>query len=861
MKFLKSNFQLLLCLFLFTAPAFVFSQKMTKIKGAVVDSQNEEPIMFANVAFVGTNVGTTTDLDGTFYLETKFPADSLQVSYLGYQTQTVAIEKGVKQELNIVLISSSINLNEIVVKEDKKVKYSNKRNPAVILIENVIKHKDENRIGAQDFYEYDKYEKVEFDLNNFDPEKMKKRRAFKKFQFLFDYVDTSELNGKPYLPFYIQETSSKVYYRKSPESKKEYREGINVLGIEDYLNIEDFSTMMDVIYEDVDLYSNNIRLLDMPFMSPLNPAAKHLYKFFILDTVLVNGDSCIKLACTPRNKLDLLFNGDLYILKDSTYALIKAELGVDRRINLNFVQDLKLIQEFTRNQGVWVLAKDKIILDFAIFKKGTGVFGKREVSYKDFVFGKRRDAEIYSGSEKVIAADDAYKRGEEFWQKMRHDTLTKQERGTFKMIDTLTKVPAFKTITTLLQLAFTGYKAWGPVDVGPIGNFYSYNPVEGLRLKAGGETNLKFNPKFSFAGYAAYGFGDEKWKYAGSFLYSFKDNFRENPKHYFRVSYQHDVQLVGQQLKFSSADNFFLSLQRGTRDRMLFLDRYKGEYFLELPNNLSFDFSYTNTDQQPYGATEFKVTDPVTQEIAFLQNIRTSEIGLKVRFAPNEQFIQGRSHRVPLFNKYPIFTLTLNQGLKDMLVLGGDYSYGSATLNIFKRFYLSLLGSMRFEIEAGKYWGEGVPYFLLHLPRANQSFAYRSGDFNMMNYQEFVNDAFVWAGAEHYLNGFFFNRIPLFRRLKLREVVSFKGIYGRLSDQNDPRVNEELIQFIEDDGREITYTLEDKPYLEASVGIMNIFKFGRIDMVRRLTYLDRPDVPEMFGVKGMSIRIKMSASF
>ena len=220
-----------------------------------------------------------------------------------------------------------------------------------------------------------------------------------------------------------------------------------------------------------------------------------------------------------------------------------------------------------------------------------------------------------------------------------------------------------------------------------------------------------------------------------------------------------------------------------------------------------------------------------------------------------------------MFNKFPIFTLTLNSGIKDFL--GGDYSYGSATLNIFKRFYLSLLGNMRFEIEGGKYFGEGIPYFLLHLPRANQSYAYRSGDFNMMNYQEFVNDAFVWAGVEHYFNGFFFNKIPLFRKLKLREVVTFKAIYGGLSDKNDPNKNPEFIQFIEEDidpvtqqGVQITQTLEEKPYMEASVGIMNILKFGRIDLVRRLNYLNNPEVPGgIFGVKGLSVRVKMSASF
>lgn len=859
MKFLNYYNRFFICIFLCLISSFAFSQKMTKIKGTAILGDTKEPAMFANVAFVGSSLGTQTDIDGTFEFETKFATDSIQITYVGYETQTVAIKKGERQELNIVLSSSSVNLSEIVIVEKGTARYRRKNNPAVQLIKNVIKHKNDNRISAQDFYEFEKYEKVEFDLNNFDPEKMRKRRAFKKFQFLFDYVDTSELNGKPYLPFYIQETSSKVYYKKSSDSKKEYREGINVLGIEDYLNIEDFTTMMDVLYEDIDIYSNDIRLLDMQFMSPLNPVSSTFYKFFIQDTVAINGDSCIKLTCVPVNKLDPLFKGDLYILKDSTYAVIKADLGIDKRINLNFVQDLKILQEFGRKDDVWVLEKDKIIFDFAIFKKGTGVFGKREVSYKDFVFGEEREDKIYSGSEKVVAVDDAYKRGEEFWTEMRHDTLTKQQKGTFRMIDTLTKVPAFKTMTTILQLAFTGYKAFGPVDVGPIGNFYSYNPVEGWRLKLGGETNLKFHPKLSFAAYGAYGIKDQEWKYGGSVLYSFKENFRQNPKHYFRLSYQHDVQLVGQTLRFSSADNFFLSLQRGTRDKMLFLNRYRGEYFLELPSNLSMDFHYTNSLQKAYGGTVLKFTDANTGEPGYLSEIQTSEIGVKIRFAPNEQFIQGRSYRVPVFNKFPVFNLTLNTGMKD--VLGGDYNYSSATLNIFKRFYLSLLGSMRFEMEAGKYWGEGVPYFLLHLPRANQSFAYRSGDFNMMNYQEFVNDAFVWAGVEHYLNGFFFNRIPLFRRLKLREVISFKAIYGSLSDKNNPIKNPELINFVEEDGKPITYTLEEKPYMEASAGVMNIFKFGRIDMVKRLNYLENPEIPEMFGVKGLSMRIKMSFSF
>ncbi len=859
MKFLKLKNQFFLSLFFCCFSLVAVSQKMTVVKGSVIDAETKEALIFVNVAFVGTNVGIETDFDGKFELDSKFASDSIQVSYIGYETQTIAIEKGARQTLNVVLSPASMNLGTVVV-EAKKRGYKRKNNPAVALIKNVIAHKDDNRIEAQDFYEYDKYEKVEFDLNNFNPEKMRKRRSFKKFQFLFDYVDTSELNGKPYLPFFIQETSSKVYYRKNTDTKREYREGVNVTGIEDYIDLEDFTTMMDILYDDINIYENDVRMLDLTFMSPLSPLANSYYRFYITDTAaVVNQNTCIKLSFMPVNKQNIAFRGDLFILKDSTYAVVKADLGITKQINLNFVEDLKLVQEFTQKNGVWVLSNDKLILDFAVFKKGTGVFGKREVSYKDFVFGEEREDDIYSGTEQVAAADDAYKKDEKFWQSVRHDTLTVQEQGVYDMIDTLQKAPAFKTMMTILQLVFTGYKAVGPFDVGPIGNFYSYNPVEGLRAKIGGETNLKFNPKFLFAGYTAYGFTDTEWKYGGSFLYSFKEDFKASPKHFFKFAYQHDVQLVGQRLKFSSSDNFFLSLQRGSRDKMLFYNRYKVEYFIESSNNISWDFTYTNADQKAYGGTVLKYTDPDTQETAFFPSIRTSEIGLVFRFAPNEQYLNGRSYRVPVFNKFPVFRLTLNTGIEDML--GGDYTYGSATLNIFKRFYLSLLGSMRFEIEGGKYWGEGTPYFLLHLPRANQSFAYRSGDFNMMNYQEFVNDAFVWAGMEHYFNGFFFNKIPLLRKLKLREVVSFKAIYGQLSDANNPDKNPELIQFVEEDGRSITYTLEEKPYMEASVGVMNIFKFGRIDMVRRLNYLQHPEIPTMFGVKGLSMRLKMSFSF
>ncbi len=860
MDFLKIKNQLFLGLFLCLFASAGFSQKMTTVKGLVVDADTKEPLPFVNIAFLGTTIGTTTEMDGTYLIESKWATDSIQVSYVGYEMQTVGIQLGTRQEVNVALIPVSIKISTVEVKA-KRGGYKRRGNPAVELMKNVIDHKSDNRMEALDYYAYDKYEKVQFDINNFDPDKLKKKRAFKNFQFLFDYVDTSEFNGKPFLPFFIQETSAKVYYRKSPESKKEFREGVKVTGLQDYIDLEDMTTMLDVLYQKVNIYDDNVRILDLPFMSPLSPLANTYYRFYITDTAaVVNNYPCTKVSFMPVNNQNIAFKGDLYILRDSSYAVVKADFGVTRQINLNFIQDLKLVQEFEKMDGVWAISDDRLFIDFAPFKKGTGIYGTRVVSYQDFILNEKADDKFYGGTDNVIEAESAYKRDAEFWSEARHDTLSAKEEGIYEMIDTLKRVPTFKTVLNVLTLLGTGYKAFGPVDVGPIAAFYSFNPVEGLRLKVGGETNLKMHPKMMFAGYAAYGFKDEEWKYGGAFTYSFRENFKQNPRHYFRLAYQRDVNLVGQILEFSRADNFFLSFQRGSIDRMLFIDKYSAEYFLELDNNLSWQLNYTNMNQEAIGSLQLNRYNPITNELESLPEIRTSELSFQMRFAPNEQYVQGRSYRMPFFNKYPVFTFRFTAGMKDWL--GGQYEYQGASLNIFKRFYMSLLGSMRVDAEIGKFWGKGIPYFMLHLPKANQSYAYRTTSFNMMNYQEFVSDEYAWLMVEHNFNGFIFNKIPLLRKAKLREVITFKAIYGNLTDDNNPNTNPEFIQFVKtDDGRPVSYNLQEKPYMEASVGVGNIVKFLRIDVLRRLTYLDNPEVPTMFGVKGLGLRARVKFEF
>lgn len=860
MDYQNKKFLFLLAALLVMPFAASFSQNRITVKGKVVDAKTNETLPFASVFFKGTTVGTETDYDGNFEFNTKRASDTLAARFMGYETQFVILKPNVKiHEINFALEEAGgVNLDEIVI-TSKSSKYKRKGNPSWQLWRNVVKHANQNRPQNYSFYEYDKYEKVEFDLNNIT-DKFRNRKALKQFKFLFDYADTSDLNGKTYLPIYIREAASKVYYRKAPESTKEYRSGIKVSGLDEYLDKEGFNVVTDILYRNIDIYKKNILIFDKQFLSPIGGfLADRTYQFGIVDTLTYKGMKVIDLAFYTANKADRAFQGNLLIKADSTYAIVKAEFNINKRANINFVNDMKLVQEFVQEGDVWVIEKDEVVIDFSPMKKSMGFLANRSVLYNNHQFNVERENDIYAGTENVIDAKDAYLKDNSFWNEVRLEELSAQEEGIYEMIDTIQKVPTFRFLANVGRLMFSGYQPVGPFDIGPVGAFWSFNAVEGFRLRFGGQTNLKFNPKLQLSGYGVYGFGDQRWKYAGGFKYSFRDDFIQNPKHYVRFAYQHETKFVGQQLKFVAENNFFLSFKRGDNSKMMLLDSYLGEYFLEFDNNFSLKLNYNHTVRNPIGTFAFEYTNPETGEPDSYDKVTTSDVGLSLRFAPNEQYIQGRNYRIPVYNKHPTYVLSYEGGMKS---IGSDYDYHRVTLKLFKRFYMSVFGTTRLEAEGGRIFADGVPYFLLHLPQANQTFSYKMGFFNLMNFMEFASDKWAIINVEHQFEGFFFNKIPLLKRLKLREVVTFRGIYGGLDDKNNPNLNPDLIQFLEtDEGQDVTYTLQDKPYMEASVGVYNIFKFARVDLVQRLNYLDNPNVPKMFGVNGLAIRIGAKVEF
>ena len=617
---------------LLVAVASVNAQKLTQIKGQVIDAKTKEPLPFVNIVFQGRNIGTTTNYNGKYSIVTQWATDKLIASSIGYEKQTKTVIPEKNQIINFELAPNTINLNEVEVVSKKK-RYRNKNNPAVELIKRIVNNKDQNRKEHFDYYQYDKYEKVEFDLNNIT-EKFQKKKIFKKFQFVFNYVDTSDLNGKPYLPVFLKETLSEVYFRKKPKSEKEYIKGVKMVGFHDYIDNEGVSFMIDNIFQDIDIYDNTINLLTNDFTSPIAPLAPAIYKFHIMDTVNVNGYECINLGFQPRNKQDFAFRGNLFVTNDDRLAVIKVDMRVPAQINLNFVNDLRIIQEFAYiNDEAWMLTRDELIVDFGIVRKSTGMFGKKTVYYDNYIFNRKIPDTVFNRVEKKIELANRNDRDEQFWEENRVADLSQQEKNIYLMVDSVQNVPAFKRTLDLVMLLVVGYWNFGKIDIGPVNTFYSFNDVEGFRLRVGARTSDEFSKLFRLDGFVAYGFKDERFKFSARAKISLnKQPLRGLPQHSIMAMYQRETNFPGMEMMFINEDNFLLSFKRGVADKILYYDMFQMEHYRDWKNNVSTTLGVKYMVQEPGGTLYFDYFDYA------MKTITTSELYSVVRFAPNEKF-------------------------------------------------------------------------------------------------------------------------------------------------------------------------------------------------------------------------------
>lgn len=826
-------------LLLLLGPLSVWAQ--TIVKGTVRDAVSGDPMPFVSVAIKGTTTGTTTDVHGYYELQTSENVVKVQFTFLGYLTEIREIVTGQTQTIDVSLKENNKTLDEVVIKP-KKEKYRNKNNPAVELIRQVIAHKDQNRMEHYDYVSYQEYEKMQVALNN-TPEGIKKNFLFKRYKFVLDNVDTTKLAGKALLPVYLQENISQKYFRRDPEKKKVIVQGTKRINFDErYINNESITTYLKHLYQDVDLYENNVYVVTNSFLSPIADMAPTFYKFYITDTVSADGIKLVELSFFPRNKNDLLFQGKLYVTLDGNYGVQKAILGVNKDVNLNWVTSLDLTLDYERSaDGRYHPSKTNLLVNFGLFQGKKGLFGERTVTLRNFDISTRIADSVFKGPE-VVKSDSALHHSDEFWLKNRPDSLTTVEANTYKNMDSLNNMKSFKTLMWLGTTFMAGYNVNGPVEIGPLSTFYSFNPVEGFRLRFGGRTTTQFSKRFYTEAYGAYGFKDERWKFFLGGTYSINNkSIYTYPLNYIRGSFQRETSIPGQDLQFVQEDNLLLSFKRGINDKWMYNDIYRLEYMYEFGDHMSVRLQYKNLKQEAAGGLNFVYSEGSLTDT--LQTYRTSEFGFEWRWAPHEQFFQRKLYRTPIPNAYPIITARFNIGVKDFL--GGQYNYQSVRANVYKRLYLSQLGLADIIIGGGYIFGK-VPYPLLDIAKANQTYAYQLQAYSLMNFLEFVSDRYVNVNIDYHMYGFILNKVPLFKKLKLREVATFKLLYGGVRSENRPENDPSLFRFpVDQYGRTSTFSLEKEPYMEVSVGVENILNLFRVDLVRRLSYLNHPNIAEL----------------
>jgi hypothetical protein len=845
MKNLQPLFKSIIILLLSVAAVTGAQAQSTVVRGTITDAKTHQPMPYVTVTFANSTIGGGTNTQGKYNISTTGNYTKIQVTFVGFKTATRTIEAGKEQEINIALIEDNQSLSEVVVKSGKKKKYTNKDNPAVELIRKVIAHKEQNQLENYNFAEYKQYERMSFALSNLS-EKFKTKRIFKNYQFLFREQDSTAIGGKTLLPLYQEEKLSDNYYRKSPYAKKQViSANKQVKYDESFVDNQGLTSYFNRMYQDINIYDNNVSLLSNQLLSPIADHSPDYYKFFITDTLKDQQPNLIELSFTPRNTNGLLFEGKIYITMDGNYAVQNAQLNVNKNINLNFVRQMQATLAFEKNaDGKYHLSQSDLKIEFGINKnKGGGVYGERLVSVNNFVVNSPRTDDTYKGPAQVIAANAAEK-DDKYWLMSRPDTLDAAAASIYKNIDSLQTIPSFKKTMDIATLVLAGYKNYGTFEVGPANTFYSFNPVEGLRLRFGGRSTPLLSKRYYFETYGAYGTKDKEWKYFLSSTYSLNNkSIYSFPQNYIRASFQHDTKVPGQELQFVQESNFLLSFKRGANDMWLYNDIFRLDYVHEFSNHLSYSLGFKKWNQNAAGSLQFQNLLP-NGTLNDVGTIHTAELSGSLRWAPHEKFYQGKLYRTPIPDKYPIFTLSYAQGVKGLA--GGDYNYQNVTGNISKRFYLSQLGFTDVSTEGGYLFGQ-VPFPLLDIHHANQTYAFQLYSYNLMNFQEFVSDHYASIAIDHNFNGFLFNRVPLLKKLKLREIIDFKALWGGVRSENDPMNHANLLRF-PSGANGGTYALGSTPYIEGSVAVGNIFKVLRIDFVKRFTYLDHPGAPE-YGVR------------
>ncbi|WP_296324290.1 DUF5686 and carboxypeptidase-like regulatory domain-containing protein [Winogradskyella sp.] len=826
-----------LLLLLITLTSIV-AYAQTKVSGYVFDESNQ-PVAFANVIFKGSTIGTITNENGRFYLESDENWDTVEVSFLGFEILTYQLPKRVNYDLKFTLKEEAAALDAVVIVTGKQSKKASE-NPAIRILKKIWERKRKNGLKQFKQYEYDQYEKVEFDLNTIDSALIKSR-LFRGMEFVFNEVDTSRVTGKTYLPIFLNESVKKVSGDNTINKKREDLIGNKNSGFSNNQIIIDF---IDDLYSDYNVYDNYLKFFDKSFISPLSRTGIQTYNYVLSDSAYIDNKWCYNIIYYPRRKNELTFKGDFWV-NDSTYAIKEINLQASKSANINWVKEIYIEQEFdVLNDSLFLIKRDYFLSDFALNKKekSRGVYGKRTTLYDNYKFDSPKDPKYY---DKVVYDYDAdvYNREDDFWEKNRLEALNKDEKGVYTMLDTLKTVKKFKRLYNLGTILASGYIEFPSInfDYGPIFSTFGFNDVEGLRLRTGGRTYFGRNDLWRLEGFLAYGFRDDKFKYgiSGKWLLDKKSRltiFGGNRR---------DVEQIGASLT-SSTDVLGRSLASsavigtGANDRLTNINLTNLGFSIEPFKNVVFRLDGSYRELRSASPTFSLDYNNPSSPTGISSQVNQFETRLSIGYYPKRQMTGYGVERLEKNDNFARIFAQISRG--DEGFLNSDFDYTKLQLSYVQPWQVGGFGRLTTSLEAGKTFGE-VPLALLSVVPGNQTFFSIYNTFPQLDFYEFVTDTYTSLHVEHNFNGRIFSRIPFLKKYNLRAVLGLRGVWGELSDEN------RLLSTTGNPAEIVLRAPDSKVYYEYSFGVANIFKILRIDFNFRGNYLDLPDA-RRFGVTG-----------
>lgn len=815
-----------------------------QITGVVVDDATGDSIPAVSIRYKGQDMSYVSNVDGTFAFA-RHNGRYVTFSAVGYHSLRILISDNTPQQMRITLKADTKNLSGVTVKA-KKGKYRRKENPAVALMRRVIAAKKRTDIANHDFYKYNKYQKMTVAINDITAKDLESKR-FTKSKWMLNQVESCVYNNKMILPLLVDETLSKHIYRKDPHTEKTIIEGQKTEGVNQFLQSgELIGTVMKDVFSNIDIYDDQIRLLQTRFTSPIGKDAIQFYRFYIVDTVKVDRDSCFHMQFMPNNQQDFGFRGELWIVKDSTLHVKRCHMQLPLKSGINFVQNMQIMQTYNRHDdGEWVLTQDDMVAELSLLDfltKGIIIRNTRMDGYSFEPLPKK----MFKGKMIEVFEPDAKIRSNTYWQQNRLVPLTRSEARMPQFLSDMENSKNFKYVLFGLKIFVENFIETGTkekpskFDIGPVNTAITSNFVDGMRTRISGQTTANMNRHLFFKGYYAHGWDSHKNYYNGELTYSFNEKQylpHEYPRRTLMFASSYDVCSPSDKFLITDKDNVFTSFKWTKVDKMMFYNRQQLAFEYEWYGGLKTSLKLKAEENEACGNLHFiPLSMPSTDANGI--KIRTTEASLQLRYAPGEKLINSKQRRVAINRETPIFALTHTFGVKG--VLGGDYNYNFTEATIYKRFFLNSWGDLNVDARAGAQWNK-VPYPLLVMPAVNLSYLAADGVFNLINNMEFLNDRYASLDIWWNMNGKIFNRIPLFKKLKWREYIGVKCLWGDLTSKNNPYLEKNqgdniLMHFPE--GANVMD--HNKPYVEAIIGVTNIFKILSVQYVRRLTYTDLP---------------------